>query len=206
MPLSSTNFGETFGGLVLGASLVAMLVSFRLLGDRFPRFSAASLISLALGLLFASHWLLVKSPRDNLEQLLTMPMGAITLIAALACSVWGYHKLRSAMTGEPVSLRTRPNCESNLTQIGRVKRTFSRLPIIVWLAALAVGSLFTAGMLYKPLISGIWNTKRVLCRIPQDLGCTSALVGLSLAVGFLAGLLVIFVCSRVLGWIREHKR
>lgn len=183
-----------------------MLVSFRLLDNRYPRFSAGSVAALALGLFFAAHWLLVKSPGRSLEQWITIPLGILILIAAVACSVWGYYKLRSAITHQPDSNQASSALGERRAKADRINHSAHRLPAAVWFAAFVAGGLFTASMLYEPLTSGIWKTRRVFCRIPQDLGCTSLLVGLSLAVGILAGLLVNFLCSRVLQWMRERKR
>lgn len=82
-----SQFSETFGGLVLLASIFVLMLAFGVLRDRHAWLSAIALPSFGIGLLFAAHWMLVSSPGDNLDRILTRPIGALLLVVGIVfCS------------------------------------------------------------------------------------------------------------------------
>lgn len=94
-------FKDTFGGYLFGASIISVLLAFHVYRDRYPLFSAISLLSFAAGLLFSSHWLLIRSPGDSLDRVLTKPIGVVLLLASFAVLAWGYRRLRALPDRRP---------------------------------------------------------------------------------------------------------
>ena len=198
MSTAPAEFSETVGGFVLLAGVASTFVSFRLLRDRWPRFTAVSLFTLAVGSLFASHWVLVTKPGDHLDQMLSRPIGVLVLIGALVCLVWGTRKLRAAPPTGPTGL-------SRGTDRTVGGQSAPRTPLLAWVASVGAALVVAAVVLMGPFDSGVWRTKHAICSVPADQPCTLVLVGFSIAIGFLAGLLVYFAASRLLRWKRARS-
>lgn len=199
-------FKDTFGGYLFGASIISVLLAFHVYRDRYPLFSAISLLSFAAGLLFSSHWLLIRSPGDSLDRVLTKPIGVVLLLASFAVLAWGYRRLRALPDRRPRPEREGTTGIRGRQSAGNSDPQLGGLPVTVWVVTLLTTGAFFVLTVHGAISDGVWRTRKLNCEIPANDQCTVALILITAVVGLCAGLLVHFALRSLVRWRRARKR
>ena len=192
-------FKDTVGGVFFGICMVAVLFCYRGLRDRYPRITAFWLISSAFAFMVSAHWLFTHLGNGRLEETFTMFLGFGSLLCAFGFGFMGARKLQrlNDLQSEP----KREDAIRALRSLDVPRDVNQRIHPVAWILATVFALAIFGLFIYQPLSSGIWKTRRISCRIPEDTQCTLLLFGFGLFIAVISTAVLFFATHRFLRWV-----